>query len=130
MRFTLRRNTATTMQDLLNATMSMNMQGLRERSSRCTGGPGRTCKFTRTQVSIGTLLVVQFAGQNLLKLPGASPASRDRRGAKLKSEGKGFCRIFLAEITGDLKKKKKKKVFTEIRRLFLTKIANFPTKSR
>ena len=67
--------------------------------------------------------------------PGASPASRDRGGAKLKSWGqrfspkcKGFfwpkSQIFLPKA-GDLQIKKKKKVFAEIRRLFLAEIANF-----
>ena len=55
---------------------------------------------------------------------------REVGGAKLKSGGQSFRRIFLAEITnfppkaGDLKKKKKK-VFAEIRRLFQAEIANF-----
>ena len=60
--------------------------------------------------------------------PGASPASRDRGGEKLKSGGKGF-RRFPKAFSGRNQKSsdqklvisKKKKVFTEIQRLFLSK---------
>ena len=62
--------------------------------------------------------------------PGASPALRDRGGgAKLKSVGERFLPNFSGRNHNKFSDQKqvisKKKVFAEIRRLFLAEIANF-----